>query len=104
VTDHFLTSCATCGGHWLGHDSSSFGGVYRCPEHQAAHTAGFGPQPNDLVCTIVGPQTQCVVLAREADHVTLRRLGFPDAESFTVHISALHRATDWHVLGRTDEG
>lgn len=84
-----LRSCGFCGGHWLGHDSPSMGGVYLCPKHNAAMWKGFDPQPGSTVCYIDGPQRVYVVLSRQDDALELRLLGRPESPQQPTSLSML---------------
>jgi hypothetical protein len=72
---------------------------YLCPEHMAAMWAAYDPQPRGEVA--IGqrePQSRVrlwtdriseyIVLARDGDTLTLRRLGFPDDPSIQVPVRA----------------
>lgn len=89
VAEAVMRFCATCSTVWAGHDSASFGGVYRCPACRARHMVGFDPQPNHVVRFIDGPQHEYVVLARDGKDVTVRRQGFPECPALTVSVRTL---------------
>lgn len=88
-----LRSCGNCGGSFLVHAANE---TYICPKCTKSMPE-FGPQPYakcmdrpDKQRCRYGPRlTEHVVLAREGDMATVRPLGCPDAEPFTVHVNNL---------------
>lgn len=93
MTTCILRSCGNCGGSFCGDNRNE---TYFCPKCTAAMPE-FDPQPYakcegrpDRQRVKYGPWlTDHVVLAREGDMVTVRPLGNPDAEPFTVHVNNL---------------
>jgi hypothetical protein len=98
VTSHYngsnaLRCCGGCGGSFLADDRNR---TYLCPKCTAAQPE-FDPQPYekcqgrpDKQRCRYGPRlAEHVVLAREGDMVTVRPLGFPEAEPVTVHLNEL---------------
>ena len=77
---NYLVACAVGAGHHIGHSSNSFGGNYFCPKHLNELMASFDPKPRDQVKFIDGDRSPWIVLGRDGDMVTLRRLGFPESK------------------------
>ncbi|OFW65177.1 MAG: hypothetical protein A2135_08660 [Actinobacteria bacterium RBG_16_67_15] len=102
MVEMILRSCAVHGhNHWSGHASRSLGGRFYCPGYLRDDLfRDFDPQPyrpgeanlDQSVRLIDGgwptPDTSMCVLERNGDTVTIRPLGFPDAEPRTVPVSA----------------
>lgn len=88
-----LRLCGGCNGSFCGDSRNE---TYFCPKCTAAMPE-FDPQPYakcegrpDRQRVKYGPYlADHVVLAREGDMVTIRPLGNPEAESFTVHVNNL---------------
>jgi len=111
-----LRSCSAGEGFWLGHNSKSFGGQFLCPLRQWSLMRGFDPQPygqggTDQRVKFIDPPAppqgvagvgalhaerwnpEFVVLARDGDVLSVRRLGFPDEEPVTVSVYAVYPAS-----------
>lgn len=107
-------ACAAGGGHHLGHNSPSFGGEYLCPKHQWSLMHGFNPQPrgvpggtdtrvrfinggpHSIRSTVLqgeGYFPEWIVLHRDSDTLTLRRLGFPDSEPIAASVHTVYPAS-----------
>lgn len=86
-----LRVCGGCGGSFLGDDRNE---IWFCPSCTAEHPP-FDPQPyakcqgrpDKQSCRYEG--REMVVLDRDGDDVTVRPLGRPDLEPFTVNIRNL---------------
>lgn len=86
-----LRSCGGCGGSFCGDNRNE---TYFCAECTRRNGERlFDPQPYgrgtiDSQRVKYGPRlADHVVLAREGDMVTIRPLGFPDADPVTVHVN-----------------
>jgi hypothetical protein len=106
-----LRACSAGGGHWLGHNSTSFGGKYLCPAHLWSMMHGFNPQPHgvaggtDQTVKFIDGSTpagvmhaerhepEYVVLSREGDELILRWLGLPDGEKVTASVHSVYPAS-----------
>ena len=87
----YLRSCAGCGGSFAAHNSRSLDEAYVCDKCMPkVMPPDFDPQPNDIVRFIDGPRGDWLVLGRDGDMVSVRRLGFPEAEPRPVSIHALY--------------
>lgn len=104
---NYLRSCTAGGGHWAAHNSTSFGGRFYCPLHLWSLLHGFDPQPDghggtDTTVRFIDgsvpsgwmhaerDETTYVVLARDGDMLTLRRLGFPNDPHVQAPVSAVY--------------
>jgi len=87
----YLRCCAGCGSSFAAHNSKSFDGAYVCDKCMPkVRPDNFDPQPNDIVRFIDGPRGNWVVLSRDGDMVSVRRLGFPEDEPRPASIHALY--------------
>jgi len=91
MTISYLRCCSGCGGSFAAHNSKSFDGAYLCDKClPKVRPADFDPQPNDVVRFIDGPRGDWLVISRDGDMVSVRRLGFPEREPCPVSIHALY--------------
>jgi hypothetical protein len=111
MNGHMLRTCAAGNTSWLGHNSTSFGGRFLCPRHLGSLMHGFNPQPagvpggTDSRVKFIdgsvagGPlhaeryEPEFVVLSRDGDMLTLRRLGFPDSKPIRANVHAVYPAS-----------
>lgn len=97
-----LRSCGGCGGSFLADDRNE---TYFCPKCTAAFPE-FDPQPYpscggrpDRQRVRYGPRLdEYVVLAREGDMLTIRRLGLPESDPVQVHVA--NARPPWVTYGR----
>jgi hypothetical protein len=96
-----IRCCAVHGNNfWAAYTSRSFGGRFFCPGYLREDLfRNFNPQPyrppvigepeNDGVVRLIdGSDSLFIVVARDGDTLELRKLGLPDALTFTMPISA----------------
>ena len=99
MTISYLRCCAGCSGFFAAHNSKSFDGAYFCDKCMPkVMPDDFNPQPNDVVRFIDGPRVDWVVVSRDGDMVSIRRLGFPESEPRSVSIHALYPRCPYRPL------
>lgn len=82
-----LRVCAYDSQWFLAYSSKSYDGMYFCPKHlQVVVEKTSNPQPNSVVSYIDDDIRRYVVLRRDGDMLTVRRLGFPDDPEHTVSV------------------
>jgi hypothetical protein len=101
ITVVYWRCCAGCAA-WLAYpyappqDERTYCGP--CDTRREASCAGFDPRPHPSPDACVRRHSApgfWVVLARDKDTLTLRRLGLPDAAPATVHLSDTYPRTDF---------
>lgn len=96
-----LRCCAGCAGSFLGDNRP---GSYHRPRC-TAEMPPWDPQPNDSVRLHTDRIARYLVLARDGETLTLRRLGFPEERSFTrrgripprLRVGAVH-SSSWVIV------